>query len=307
MIKTKKKVVDYIVSCYDFVEQNYVDIFNREKYFIVSNRGTFAFISILGSLNKFLTSKKVINICSSNSERFNSVKPYLNSLMKSINALSDEEIPKQLSLLGAGADIKWLRFFQSLINSQFSEYNPIELIDWKERQNEAYLEKGRRYVKVIERYMKKVVLKNTQILFGKDGELEINKIKTVCQERANNENEKNYKEGVEKRVEWTEMFSINDYKTIIEKYWTKKPEIEKISFNTFQEIFSINIGSGKNKKDVLKWVSLFNSCRNHLAHEGSKEKGINKKEVEFLEYVFKSLSLDKLDHSNNLIENYNLS
>lgn len=103
------------------------------------------------------------------------------------------------------------------------------------------------------------------------------------------------------------MYSINDYKTIIEKYWTKKPEIEKISFNTFQEIFSINIGSGKNKKDVLKWVSLFNSCRNHLAHEGSKEKGINKKEVEFLEYVFKSLSLDKLDHSNNLIENYNLS
>lgn len=227
--------------------------------------------------------------------------------MKSINALSDEEIPKQLSLLGAGADIKWLRFFQSLINSQFSEYNPIELIDWKERQNEAYQEKRRRYVKVIERYMKKVVLKNIQILFGKDWEIEINKIKTVCQERANNENEKNYKEGVEKRVEWTEMYSINDYKTIIEKYWTKKPEIEKISFNTFQEIFSISIGSGKNKKDMLKWVSLFNSCRNHLAHEGSKEKGINKKEVEFLEYVFKSLSLDKLDHSNNLIENYNLS
>ena len=227
--------------------------------------------------------------------------------MKSINALSDEEIPKQLSLLGAGADIKWLRFFQILINSQFSEYNPIELIDWKERQNEAYQEKGRRYVKVIERYMKKVVLKNIQILFGKDWEIEINKIKTVCQERANNENEKNYKEGVEKRVEWTEMYSINDYKTIIEKYWTKKPEIEKISFNTFQEIFSISIGSGKNKKDMLKWVSLFNSCRNHLAHEGSKEKGINKKEVEFLEYVFKSLSLDKLDHSNNLIENYNLS
>lgn len=113
--------------------------------------------------------------------------------MKSINALSDEEIPKQLSLLGAGADIKWLRFFQSLINSQFSEYNPIELIDWKERQNEAYQEKGRRYVKVIERYMKKVVLKNIQILFGKDWEIEINKIKTVCQERANNENKKNYK------------------------------------------------------------------------------------------------------------------
>jgi DNA sulfur modification protein DndB len=43
---------------------------------------------------------------------------------------------KQLSLLGAGADGKWLRYFQSLINKGASEYNPEELIEWNEKQNE---------------------------------------------------------------------------------------------------------------------------------------------------------------------------
>lgn len=288
MLRAKKKIVDYIISCYDFVEQTFPDIFNKEKYFIVSNRGTFAFISIIGSLNKFVTEKGLVDKSTSNNERFNTIKPYLESLMTSLKNLSNEEASKHLTLLGAGADTKWLRFFQNLINSKFSEYNPIELIDWKERQNEVYQDKGRQYVKVVERHMKKVVLDNIKILFGKNWELEINKIKTACQERANNENEKNYKEGIDKRVEWTEMFNINDYKVIIEKYWSKKPEEENVGFKTFQEHFSIDIGQGKNKKDVLKWISLFNSYRNHLAHEGSKEKGINKKEVDFLENIYKN-------------------
>ena len=132
--------------------------------------------------------------------------------MNSLNNLSNEEASKYLTLLGAGADTKWLRFFQNLINLKFSDYNPIELIDWKERQNEVYQDQGRQYVKSIERNMKNVVLNNIKVLFGNNWELEINKIKTTCQERANNENEKNYKEGIDKRVEWTEMFNINDYK-----------------------------------------------------------------------------------------------
>ena len=287
MLRAKKKIVDYIISCYDFVEQSFPDIFYREKYFIVSNRGTFAFISVIGSLNKFVTEKKLVDKNSINEHRFNTIKPYLESLMNSLNNLSNEEASKYLTLLGAGADTKWLRFFQNLINLKFSDYNPIELIDWKERQNEVYQDQGRQYVKSIERNMKNVVLNNIKVLFGKNWELEINKIKTTCQERANNENEKNYKEGIDKRVEWTEMFNINDYKVIIEKYWSKKPEEENADFKTFQEHFLIDIGQGKNKKDVLKWISLFNSYRNHLAHEGSKEKGINKREVDFLEMIYK--------------------
>ena len=287
MLKSKKKIVDFIISSYEYVEQNFPDIFNKEKYFIVSNRGTFAFISTIGSLNKFVTEKGIVDKNTNNNDRLKAIEKYLESLMTSLKNLSNDEASKQLTLLGAGADKKWLRFFQNLINLKHNEYNPIELIDWKERQNEAYQDQGRQYVKGVERHMKKVVLDNVKTLFGNDWELEINKIKTACQERANNENEKNYKEGIDKRVGWTEMFNINDYKVIIEKYWSRKLDEETTNFKTFQEHFSIDIGQGKNKKDVLKWISLFNSYRNHLAHEGSKEKGINKKEVEFLETIYK--------------------
>ncbi|QRA44467.1 DGQHR domain-containing protein [Chryseobacterium cucumeris] len=285
MNNAKEKIVDFIISCYEFVEAEYYDIFNREKYFILSNRGTFAFISLLGSLNKFLTEKNIVSINSSKSERFEAIRKYLQALLEGINKISQEEEEKQMSLFGSGADIKWLRFFQSIINNNFPEYNPIELIDWNERQNEEYQSKGRAYIKDVERYMKVTVLDNLKELFGNNWELEINKIKTACQQRANDENEKNYKENIDKRVEWTEMFNINDYKTIIENYWTKVPANASGDFKSFEKHFAIDIGQGKNKKDVLKWISFFNSYRNQLAHEGSKEKGINKKEVEFLQDI----------------------
>ena len=113
----------------------------------------------------------------------------------------------------------------------------------------------------------------------------IETIQSSCQLRANAENKKNYKDGINKRVEWTEMFNINDYKKIIEDYWSKKPEPMIDNFITFEKTFSIDIGIGKNKKDLLKWVSYFNSYRNQLAHEGSKNKGINKKEVDELKVI----------------------
>ena len=133
--------------------------------------------------------------------------------------------------------------------------------------------------------MKKRILHNIQILFDDNWELEIETIQSACQLRANAENKKNYKDGIKKRVEWTEMFSINDYKVLIEKYWTKKPDPMLDNFETFEKTFAIDIGIGTNKKDLLKWISYFNSYRNQLAHEGSKNKGINKKEVDELKLI----------------------
>ena len=77
--------------------------------------------------------------------------------------------------------------------------------------------------------------------------------------------EKNYKEGLIKReVHWTEMFNINDYKSIIEKYWVQIPNDlgKDIEFKTFQDEFSIDIGDGFNSKaERLKWISRFNEFR----------------------------------------------
>ena len=62
-----------------------------------------------------------------------------------------------------------------------------------------------------------------------------------------------------KSVEWTEMFGISDYKTIIDKYFDKRGNVsENDSFKTFKELFSIDIGLGFNSnKEKTRWISKF--------------------------------------------------
>lgn len=289
MNKTKKNITDFINLCYAFVEEHYPKIFKRERYFIISNRGSYAFVALIGSLNKFLVDKKIIDKNTTPKDRFKAIEKYLVVLMDKISKLSQEEEDKYLVIQGKGAETKWLRFFQNLINSKLPEYSPIELIDWKERQDEELQDKGRKFGVEIEKIMKKKVLEKIKILYQDNWELEINSIKRECAERAEKEMEKNYKEGLGKHeIHWTEMFNINDYKKIMSDYWTIMPSDmeQKINFRNFQDEFSINIGEGFNSKsERLKWISRFNSYRNMWAHEGTKEKRLNKEEVEFLEKI----------------------
>jgi len=291
MINTKKKIVQLISFCYEFVESNYSGIYEKEKYLILSNRGTYAYVTLIGSLNKFLTENGILNIKSSPKERFDAMEKYLVSLLEHIKSISREEELKLLTMLGSGAELKWLRHYQMIINSYFSEYEPLELIDWMERQDEEIQDEGRKYGVAIEKYMKKIVLNNIKQLFNENWELEINSIKRECLKRAEEEKERNYKEGLKtKEIHWTEMFNIFDYKTIIKKYWTKTPKDwkpEDNNFNTFQNEFSIDIGEGFNSTaERIKWISRFNSYRNMWAHEGTKEKRLNKEEVKFLEKIY---------------------
>lgn len=288
MLKCKKNIVGLLSLSYDFVEQDYLEIWKDEKSFILSNRGTFAFICLIDSLNKHLVDNKTITKTDEYDKRFSHMKVYLKSLLDYLkNEITDEEREKQLSLLGAGADTKWLRFFQSIINKKNSDYYPVELLDWNERQDEELQNKGRSLGVEIEKRMKRIVLANMKMLYGEDWELEINSIKRECQSRAEQEMEKNYKEGLgRKLIDWTEMFNINDYKSIIEKYWTKSPDKPIDGFTTFEKEFSIDTGEGLGSKaKSLKWISFFNSYRNLWAHEGTKEKRLNKEEVQFIEKV----------------------
>ena len=81
------------------------------------------------------------------------------------------------------------------------------------------------------------------------------------------------------------MFNVNDYKTIIEKYWTN--ECEDDSYIKFEILFSLDIGLGFNsKKERTKWISKFNSLRNNWAHEASKNTGLSKEEVTTLKIMY---------------------
>lgn len=289
MLVCKKRVFELLCLSYDYVEQNFSKIYNAEKSFILSNRGTYAFIGLIDSINIFLINNEEIQKLSTSDHRFEAIKPYLISLLEYLeDEISEEETHLHLSMLGSGADLKWLRFFQNIINIKHPDYLPIELIDWKERQDEELQNKGRSLGVEIEKKMKTIVLAKMKAIYNNNWELEINSIKRECLNRAEQEKEKNYKDGLgSTEVHWTEMFNINDYKTIIEKYWNKFPEPKSENFKTFEKDFSINIGNGiGGKAKALKWISFFNSYRNLWAHEGTKEKRLNKKEVDFIEKIY---------------------
>jgi DNA sulfur modification protein DndB len=294
MESCKKQVVELLNLCYEFVETEYKDIFDREKYFIISDRGSYAFITLIGSLNRFLIEKNVLSLKSSSKDRFIALKGYLNMVLNAIQNLKQDEENSYLSLLGSGADIKWLRFFQSIVNSNFSEYEPLDLIDWKERQSDELQNEGRCYGESIESHMKQAILENLKKLFGKDWDMEIGGIKRKCMERAEQEREKAYKDGLgNEKVDWQGMFNINDYKTIIENHWSKNLPDDN-QFKSFQDLFSIDVGLGFNSKsEKVKWISQFNKYRNLWAHTATKGKRLNKEEVFFLKKIHNHFKLDE--------------
>lgn len=285
----QKKVSELLKLCYGFVDENYHEIFTNDKFFIVSNRGTFPFICLIGSLNIFLTKLGKLTYSSSAQERFNYIEKYLKALLDGLINLSENEKETQLLIRGAGAEISWLRLFQIIINETYPEYSPSELIDWKERHDKELQQKARVYVEDIERYMKTTIIENLKKIYSNDWELEIGAIQRKCLDRAQSQKEKEYKETKEyKNHHWTEMFEINDYKEIIKKYWTKKDENNTIE--SFSSLFAIDIGLGFNgKDDQTKWISKLSTFRNQLAHLGSKNKGLNEKEVLLLEDIHSKL------------------
>lgn len=287
MNRSKDSIVKFINLCYQFVEENFQNVFDRDKYLIVSNRGTYAFISLIGSLNVFETSKGNVNSKTTAEKRFESIEKYLRVLLQGIQNLSEEEEEFLLSKLGSGAENIWYRRFQSIVNKKYPEYTPLDFIDWRERQDEELQDEGRKLGTKTEKYIKKTVIEILKELFGTNWDIEIGAIQRDCEKRAKEEIEKRYKEGLGRQdIPWTDQFYVTDYKKIIEKYWTQKPNPLPAEFRTFEEIFSIDVGYGLHSKaDKIKWLSVFNSHRNNWAHEGTKEKGLNRDEVKFLQIV----------------------
>ena len=298
MIRCRKSVVSFLNHCYGYVEDKFPEIFEREKYFIISNRGTYAFVSLLGSLNSFEASQGNLVVKTTAQDRFDAIKKYIHAVLEGILSMPVPDAERLLSMRGSEVETKWLRSFQYIVHQKYSSYCPEELIDWMERQDDNLQDEGRKLGTSIERHIKKSVIRRLKVLYGENWDLEIGEIRNDCESRANDEIQRQYKEGLgRKEIPWTDMFFIKDYKTIIDKHWTKFPkDVNGAEFKTFEEEFAIDIGLGSfnSKADKLKWMSVFNSYRNLWAHEGTKEKRLNREEVATLQKVADYLGLPKI-------------
>jgi DNA sulfur modification protein DndB len=155
MKRAKKSIVQFINLCYGFVEEKYPIFSKARSHLFFSNRGTFAYINLLGSLNQFETSKGSITVKSTPVERFEIIQKYINALLKDFSNLTPNEKVDILKAYGTGAEDKWVRFFQSIVNKHYKQYAPTELLDWNERQDESLQSEGRKFLKKIESTMKK--------------------------------------------------------------------------------------------------------------------------------------------------------
>jgi len=288
MKRCQKKIVSLLNESFGYVEEKYPELLVPPNSMIGSNRGAYAFITLIGSLNHWETVvKKRVTRRSSTNERLGVLTQYFDVLLEGLQNIAQHDRELLMSSYGTGSESDWARTFQSIINRKIPSYDPPELIVWRERNDKDLQDEARTVVVEIETHIKRSILKTLRNLFGDDWELEIGSIKRKCMENAEAEREKLYKEGLgNNEISWTEMFTIMDYKTIIDKFWAKTPSNESDSFSTFEAQFSINIGEGVGSKKVsLKWISKFNSLRNNLAHEGTKEKGLSKDEVDFLKHI----------------------
>jgi len=290
MKKARDRAVDLINACYELAEE----FLGKEALntYVLLNRGSFAYISIIGDLHAFEADQGSISIKSSTDQRMHAIRKYLFVLFKALQSMKPEDAEILTGKLGSGAQTTWLRIFQGYVHNMFGDYNPLELQDWKERQDKALQNEGRELGTQIERHMKQFIIQQLKALFGENWDIEIGAIQRECETRAKEQMEKNYKEGLGRQeIPWTDQFFIKDYKTIIEKYWTKRPDNQP-NAESFEQHFSIDVGHGFNSKpEKIKWISLFSTLRNNWAHEGTKEKGLNKKDVELLSKIHDELGL----------------
>jgi len=287
MPKARARVTQLLNRCYEYLEERCKPHEKILSTYLISNKGTFAIIRLLGSLHAFECEMGRLSIKSTSDERLDALRKYLKALVDALVVIDGENPDVLLGRHGSGAETVWFRTFQLAISDRFPEYSPPELQDWRERQDKALQDKGRELGTRIERHIKGFVIAQLKTLFGDNWDIEIGSIQRECETRAREQVEKNYKEGLGRHdIPWTDQFFISDYKTIIERYWTRVPDEPPAGFETFEKHFSIDIGQGfKSKAERVKWLSLFSSLRNLWAHEGTKEKGLNRHEVDMLKQI----------------------
>lgn len=245
MKDSRKKIAQFIDGGYSIADKLMED--SVKNTFLFSNRATFAFITLLGSIHSYLIKTNAINPQSSISDRINAIEPYITCLSKKLSNLSDEESRTITGVLGQGADTFWLRSYQNIINKDFPEYSPEELMEWKETQDKSLQEEGAQRKANIKKQLRILLFSRLQMVYGSKWQNNVAVLKNEVEGRIIKEFGDN-DDFEMSDFDWKDYVEIPEYKSIIDK---------NFSHHEFEEVFAINIGLAfKSKKDKLSWFSL---------------------------------------------------
>lgn len=238
--------------------------------YLFSNRATFAFIALLGSLHSYLIKINVINPLSSIPDRIAAINPYIQHLANSLNNLSDEDNRIIKGVLGQGADTFWLRSYQNIINKQFPEYAPEELIEWKETQDQSLQQEGAERKADIRRQLRILLFARLEMVYGKKWLNNVAILKNAVEGRIIKEYGDNDEFNMSE-YDWKDYLEVSEYRDVIEK---------NFSYQEFEEVFAINIGLAfKSKKDKLGWMALISEPK------GKKTSALTRSDLNRLELI----------------------
>lgn len=245
MKESRKNITSFIDGAYSIADSEMGQEVKND--FLFSNRATFAFITIIGSIHKYLIKTNAINPTSSIKDRITAIKPYIVTLSKALNDLSDEENRTIKGVLGQGAETFWLRSFQNIINKHYPDYCPEELVEWKETQDQSLQAEGAARKEDIRKQLRVIVFDRLQMVYGAKWLSNVAILKNEVEGRLiklhSGEDDFDLTE-----EDWRDYVEVPEFRDIIDK---------NFSHDQFEEAFAINIGNPfKSKKDKISWINM---------------------------------------------------
>lgn len=268
MKEARKRITQFIDSCYAILDSKIEDDTIKSD-FIFSNRATFAVIALIGSLNSYVIDSGKVSASASVAERIKAVTPYMEALAFELSQISDEESFNIKGTLGQGADSFWLHSYQNMVNRRYPDYNPEELIIFKETQDKSVQDEGNGYKESIQKLLRTTVFECLENVYGRDWENNVRMIRHDVEGRMIKANADMDAE------DWRDWMEVPDYRDIIDK---------NFSNGEFEKVFAIETGTpARTKKEKLAWLAYVDTSK-------KKQQPLTRSDVNRLWVILEHLS-----------------
>lgn len=284
MSDSKKRIGDLISCGYSYVKTQLDEAVY--KRFVLSNRGTFAFIVLLSSIHEHLIVNGKLTQKSALKDQIDAMTPYLDVFCDYITTIPQDESDHLILYRGQGADSEWLHSFENALQKHFTDFQPDGLKEWQESKDVNIQEEGKSLGKQIIKIVHERVLYKVKELNGTKWEDSLTELRLVCLQRAAAKHQDDETFSMT-GYDWTEELEVADYKKMIERFW-QIPKDEDPDYKTFEEEFTIKLTEKcTSRKDKLKWLTDLISMS--PAWTSLKGKSLTKEQVNTLDAILQQL------------------
>lgn len=269
MTEARKRIAQFVLGCYETASDKMTS--EAKEEFLLSNRATYAFIVLVGSLHAYLVNSGMLSVSSAISRRNEVIAPYIEALANGLNTLPQEESTFLRGIQGQGAEKKWLLSYQNIINRVYPDYFPEDLKEWKEMRDQDLQNEGKKLKEDIRKQLRRLLFERLEQVFKSkwlSGNIAI--IKNEVENRIiKSDGDREDFDLME--YDWRDYLEVSDYKDIISK---------NFSYPEFEEVFSINIGLPfKSKTEKLAWLNLIPEGK------GKKASALTRSDINRLELI----------------------